>query len=155
MENYIFWTFISILTVAFYHLILKQFQIYGYNNTLALIWLHLVMLTFLCMSYYKNHGNIKDIITSVIYDKRFLGMAIFAGFLSYVTHDFGYYAFLQYRNPGYFEALINTEALVVAILSIFLFNSHFGIQEFIGSILIIMGGIILAYKEASSVRIKA
>jgi drug/metabolite transporter (DMT)-like permease len=106
------------------------------------------------MSYYKNHGTIKDVITSVIYDRRFLVMAIFAGFLSYITHDFGYYAFLQYRNPGYFEALINTEALVVTILSIYLFNSHFGIQEFIGSILIIFGTIILAYKESSSVRIK-
>jgi uncharacterized membrane protein len=154
MENYIFWTFVSIFTVAFYHLILKQFQVDGYNNTLALIWLHLVMVFFLCVSYYKNQGNLKDIITTFAYDKRFLFMALVAGFLSYITHDFGYYAFLQYRNPGYFEALINTEALVVVIMSIFLFNSHFGLQEFIGAVLIIIGGVILAYKESSSVRIK-
>jgi uncharacterized membrane protein len=150
MKPYIFWTFVSILTVAFYHLILKQFQMYGYNNTLALIWLHLVMLIFLCMSYYKNHGNISEVITSVITDKRFLIMAIVAGFLSYVTHDFGYYSFLQFRNPGYFEALINSEALVVLVLSIFLFNSHFGIYETIGSVLIILGTIILAYKESKA-----
>lgn len=150
MKPYIFWTFVSILTVAFYHLILKQFQISGYNNTLALIWLHMVMLIFLFMSYYKNHGNISEVITSVITDKKFLIMAVVAGFLSYVTHDFGYYSFLQFRNPGYFEALINSEALVVLVLSVFLFNSHFGLQEFLGAILIIVGTIVLAYKESKA-----
>ena len=150
MKPYIYWTFISIFTVAFYHLILKQFQVNGYNNTLALIWLHVIMLFFLCLSYYKNHGNIKDVITSVITDKRFMIMALIAGFLSYITHDFGYYAFLQFRNPGYFEALINAEALVVLLVSIFLFNSHFGIQEILGAVLIILGTIILAYKESNS-----
>ncbi len=150
MKPYIYWTFISIFTVAFYHLILKQFQVNGYNNTLALIWLHIIMLFFLCLSYYKNHGNIKDIVTSVITDKRFMVMALIAGFLSYITHDFGYYAFLQFRNPGYFEALINAEALVVLLVSIFLFNSHFGIQEILGAVLIILGTIILAYKESNS-----
>ncbi len=150
MKPYIFWTFISILTVAFYHLILKQFQVLGYNNTLALIWLHLIMLIFLCISYYKNQGSVSNIITSVITDKKFLLMALVAGFFSYITHDFGYYSFLQYRNPGYFEALINAEALVVVILSVFLFNSHFGIQELIGSILIIVGTVLLAYNESKS-----
>ena len=94
MELYIIWTFISILTVAFYHLILKQFQIDGYNNTLALIWLHVIMLIFLFISYYKNHGNLKEIVTSVITDKKFLLLALIAGFFSYFTHDFGYYSFL-------------------------------------------------------------
>jgi len=150
MKPYIFWTFISIFTVAFYHLILKQFQVNGYNNTLALIWLHIIMIFFLCLSYYKNHGNIKDVVTSVITDKRFMIMALIAGFLSYITHDFGYYSFLQFRNPGYFEALINAEALVVLLVSIFLFNSHFGIQEAFGAVLIILGTIILAYKESNS-----
>ncbi len=77
-------------------------------------------------------------------------MALIAGFLSYITHDFGYYSFLQFRNPGYFEALINAEALVVLLVSIFLFNSHFGIQEALGAVLIILGTIILAYKESNS-----
>ncbi len=148
MKPYIFWTFVSILTVAFYHLILKQFQVLGYNNTLALIWLHIIMVIFLCISYYKNQGNITEIVTKVITDKKFLLMALVAGFFSYITHDFGYYSFLQYRNPGYFEALINAEALVVLILSIFLFNSHFGLQELFGSVLIITGTIVLAYKES-------
>jgi drug/metabolite transporter (DMT)-like permease len=150
MKPYIFWTFISILTVAFYHLILKQFQVLGYNNTLALIWLHVIMLIFLCISYYKNQGNITEVFTKVITDKKFLLMALVAGFFSYITHDFGYYSFLQYRNPGYFEALINAEALVVLVLSIFLFNSHFGLQELFGALLIISGTIILAYKESTA-----
>jgi uncharacterized membrane protein len=140
----------SILTVAFYHLILKQFQIDGYNNTLALIWLHVIMLFFLCISYYKNHGNLTEIVTSVISDKKFLILAVIAGFFSYFTHDFGYYSFLQFRNPGYFEALINAEALVVLILSVFLFKSHFGLVEMMGSLLIIIGTIILAYRESTS-----
>ena len=150
MKPYIYWTFISIFTVAFYHLILKQFQINGYNNTLALIWLHIIMVFFLCISYYKNHGNISEVITSVITDRRFMIMAIIAGFLSYITHDFGYYSFLQFRNPGYFEALINAEALVVLFVSIFLFNSHFGLIEVIGAIFIIIGTVILAYKESKA-----
>jgi drug/metabolite transporter (DMT)-like permease len=108
------------------------------------------MLIFLCISYYKNQGSVSNIITSVITDKKFLLMALVAGFLSYITHDFGYYSFLQYRNPGYFEALINAEALVVVVLSVFLFNSHFGIQEFIGAILIFLGTILLAYNESKS-----
>jgi drug/metabolite transporter (DMT)-like permease len=108
------------------------------------------MLIFLCISYYKNQGDVTEIITKVITDKKFLLMALVAGFLSYITHDFGYYSFLQYRNPGYFEALINSEALVVLVLSIFLFNSHFGLQELFGALLIISGTIILAYKESTA-----
>ena len=108
------------------------------------------MLIFLCISYYKNQGSITNVITSVITDKRFLLMAFVAGFFSYITHDFGYYSFLQYRNPGYFEALINAEALVVLVVSVFLFNSHFGIQEAIGAILIILGTILLAYNESKA-----
>ena len=151
MKNYIFWTFMSVITVTFYHLILKNFQKKGYNNTLALIWLHIAMIVFLIISYYKNNkDNFKEVITTVLYDRTFLIMIIIGGFFSYITHDFGYYAFLQFRNPGYFEAIMNSEALLLAICSVFLFKSHFGIQEFLGAILIIAGTFVLTRNESKS-----
>jgi uncharacterized membrane protein len=151
MEHYLFWTFVSVVTVAFYHIILKQFQLDGHNNTLALIWLHITMIIFLCISYYKNNPkDFKSIITTVINDRRFLIMAIVGGFFSYITHDFGYYAFLQFRNPGYFEALMNSEALLLAVLSVYFFKSHFGLYEVLGAILIILGTALLSWKEYSA-----
>ena len=151
MKNYIFWTFVSVITVTVYHLILKNFQVKGYNNTLALIWLHIAMIVFLLISYYKNNkDNFKEVITTVLYDRTFLIMIIIGGFFSYITHDFGYYAFLQFRNPGYFEAIMNSEALLLAICSVFLFKSHFGIQEVLGAVLIIAGTFVLTRNESNA-----
>jgi uncharacterized membrane protein len=149
MEHYIFWSFVSVITLTVYHLILKNFQMNGYNNTLALIWLHITMIIFLCISYYKNNPtDFHKIATIVWTDHRFLLMAIIGGLFSYITHDFGYYAFLQFRNPGYFEAIMNSEALLLAVFSVYLFNSHFGFQEIFGAILVLIGVIIISWKES-------
>lgn len=148
MEHYIFWSFISVLTLTLYHVILKQFQLDGHNNTLALIWLHITMIIFLCISYYKNNPNDFGKIIKVVWsDHRFLLMAIIGGLFSYITHDFGYYAYLQFRNPGYFEAIINSESVLLAILSVYFFKSHFGLQEFFGAILVLLGVVIISWRE--------
>jgi drug/metabolite transporter (DMT)-like permease len=148
MEHYIFWSFISVITLTLYHVILKQFQIDGHNNTLALIWLHITMIIFLCISYYKNNPNDFGKIVKVVWnDHRFLLMAIIGGLFSYITHDFGYYAYLQFRNPGYFEAIINSESVLLAVLSVYLFNSHFGLREIFGAILVLIGVVIISWRE--------
>jgi len=148
MEHYIFWSFISVLTLTLYHVILKQFQLDGHNNTLALIWLHITMIIFLCISYYKNNPNDFGKIIKVVWsDHRFLLMAIIGGLFSYITHDFGYYAYLQFRNPGYFEAIMNSESVLLAILSVYFFKSHFGLQEFFGVILVLLGVVIISWRE--------
>jgi uncharacterized membrane protein len=148
MEHYIFWSFVSVVTLTLYHVILKQFQIDGHNNTLALIWLHITMIIFLCISYYKNNPNDFGKIIKVVWsDYRFLLMAIIGGLFSYITHDFGYYAYLQFRNPGYFEAIMNSESVLLAILSVYFFKSHFGLQEFFGVILVLLGVVIISWRE--------
>ena len=148
MEHYIFWSFVSVLTLTLYHLILKQFQLDGHNNTLALIWLHITMIIFLCISYHKNNPNDFGKIIKVVWtDHRFLLMAIIGGLFSYITHDFGYYAYLQFRNPGYFEAIMNSESVLLAILSVYFFKSHFGLQEFFGVILVLLGVVIISWRE--------
>lgn len=148
MEHYIFWSLVSVITLTLYHVILKQFQIDGHNNTLALIWLHITMIIFLCISYYKNNrSEFSNIIKVVWNDHRFLLMAIIGGLFSYITHDFGYYAYLQFRNPGYFEAIINSESVLLAILSVYFFNSHLGLQEIFGALLVLLGVVIISWRE--------
>jgi len=148
METYIKWAYLSIISGVFYHMVIKKMSLDGYDHNLILIWLHVVMLLFLSFDYWRYHKQKEtDQTFSILTDPRFVLLALVGGFLSYINHHYGYEAFLKFRNPGYYQALLTMELVIITILAVFFFGSHLGTKEIIGISFISVGSIIITWSE--------
>jgi drug/metabolite transporter (DMT)-like permease len=131
---------------------MKQLGNDGYDSTLFLIWLHIIMIGFLILHYWRNDPkNFSIFNKKILTDYRFMGFVIVGGFMSYITHYYGYgVAFLKFKNPGYFQALMGLELLGITVFAALLFGSDLGLKEILGILFIIIGSVIITWTENSN-----
>lgn len=145
MKDYLKLAYLSVLSETSYHLLLKKSNIDGYDYIITLFWFHISMLFFLLIHYYFYDTDKR--LTDVLNNKKFVMIFLIGGFLSYITHVAGYYAFLNFRNPGYFQGLLSLELILMTLISYLLFGSHIGIKEIIAIGLIIAGSVLITWDE--------
>jgi uncharacterized membrane protein len=85
-------------------------------------------------SYFKDKTKLK----------KFIPLVALAATFSFLANFFGIKGFSIAPNPGYHEAVKNTSVLFVALLSVKLFSANFDRNKIIGTILTVIGIIILA-----------
>ena len=152
MVSYIQLTFLSVVSSVIYHLIMKRMDLDGYDSALFLIWLHVVMIGFLTLRYWNNDPkNFVVFDRKILTDTRFIMLVVVGGFMSYITHYYGYgVAFLKFRNPGYFQAIMGLELVGITVFATLLFGSDIGIKEIIGILFILLGSVIITWTEKKS-----
>lgn len=150
MKEYLHWAYLSIVSGILYHLILKKMSRDNYDHTLTLIYLHIVLLAFLGLSYWKQDK--KEKINNIFNDGNFVLLLILGGFFSFINHSYGYKAFMHFRNPGYYQALLTLELVGITILATYLFKSHIGLKEMIGIGLISLGSIVITWSENKTIK---
>lgn len=153
MTSYIQLAFLSVCSSIIYHLIMKRMDLDGYDSALFLIWLHVVMIGFLTLRYWNNDPkNFVVFNKKILTDYRFIVLVVLGGFMSYITHYYGYgVAFLKFRNPGYFQAIMGLELVGITVFAALLFGSDLGIKEIIGILLILLGSVIITWTEQNNI----
>ena len=79
----------------------------------------------------------------IISDRRLITLAIASGALGAVSNFLLFESIRISPNPGYSMALFNTEAIIIAVVSIFLFKSELSKKSIFGILLVVIGASIL------------
>ena len=73
-----------------------------------------------------------------------LAILVFAGIFSFIGHALFYKAISNAPNPGYVDAVSSLRIIMVTVIAIYLFNLKPSSIGIIGSILIVIGAILIS-----------
>lgn len=88
------------------------------------------------------HMNLKKIEAKL--DWLSIVIIIGAGVLSYIANLLLTNSIKIAPNPGYSQAILSTNIVIISIVSFFLFNSEFSPKNIIGSLICLLGVVILS-----------
>lgn len=134
------WILFSLLAAACFtgiFLMFKRLDLLGVPVTVSLTWLF-----FLATLLYFAHLSVTK--QSIKVSVPILCILAISAVLSYLGNLFQFKALALAPNPGYAVALISTQALLVTVVSIFMFGSDFSLLKGFGVFFCVCGVMLLS-----------
>ena len=138
MKNWNWFTFAltSAILMTIVILIVKRGLNEGISSWLWLMYFY-AFNAILIATYLKSKKSIKKV------SKFLLSLLVVAAVIGVLANVALTQAIKIAPNPGYVSAVVSTQVLLVTIASIFLFKSEFTLKKGLGTILLVLGVILL------------
>ena len=135
--NWITYSVMAAVSFSFMVLIYKKLLLLGINqNILNLFIFGIVFIGFGSIVVYSK--------TQIKLTSLMILLLVLASVFSLFGNYFQVKAYNEAPNPGYASTIVATQLILIAILSVFLYNSEFTWTKFLGIIIVVFGSYLVS-----------
>ena len=135
--NWIAYSIIAAVSFSFMILIYKKLLLLGINQNLLNLFIFGIVFVGFGLVVLYSKTQIKLTLLMIL-------LLILASVFSLAGNYFQVKAYNEAPNPGYASTIVATQLILIAILSVFFYNSEFTWTKFFGIIVVVLGSYLVA-----------